>query len=278
MGNDDIKLKDIEPRIGESENKQNYKILNKVHLQLIAALAMTIDHLTWVLFPGYPSSALPIVLHIIGRLAFPIFAFFIAEGYHYTHDKKKYILRILFFALISHVPYMMASLTFQKHGWLSLIPFTTGNGIERFLNQGSVLFSYFIGLIMLMVNDSKKINKLQKTIIIILLCALSFPCDWSCIGSMIVLVIGGKREKPLKQILWSIFYIGCYFIIYFFALDKIYGLIQWGVILALPLLFLYNGKKSGNPKINKVMRYFLYIYYPIHLLILGIVSLFVNGL
>lgn len=264
----------VNQKVSNEENNKSFKILNKVHLQLIAALAMTIDHLTWILFPGYPNSLLPIILHIIGRLAFPIFAFFIALGYHYTHDKRKYILRILFFSLISHVPYMMSSVTFQKHGWLSLIPFCTGEGIERFLNQGSVLFSYFIGLVMLVVNDSKKLKTWQKTFLIILLCFFSFPCDWSCIGSMIVLVIGINKGFPLKQILWSIFYIACYSLVYFFALDKIYGLVQWGVLLALPLLYLYNGKKSQNPKVNKAMKYFLYIYYPVHLLILGIISLF----
>ncbi len=259
-----------------NELKNKHKILNKVHLQIIAFLAMTIDHITWMLFPGYPSTFLPILLHVLGRLAFPIFAFFIAEGYHYTHDKKKYISRIFIFSLISHVPYMMSSVTFQKYGWMSLIPFATGQGMERFLNQGSVLFSYFIGLVMLLVNDSKKINTLGKTLLIFLLCILSFPCDWSCIGSIIVLVIGGKRGKVLQQILWSTFYIGCYFLVYFFCLDKTYALIQWGVLLALPLLFLYNGKKSNNPKINKVMKYFLYIYYPLHLLIIGIISLFIH--
>ena len=250
------------------------KILNKVHLQIIAALAMLVDHLTWILFPGYSTHPLPIILHIIGRLAFPVFAYFIAEGYHYTHDKKKYAIRILIFALISHVPYMMASLTFQNYKWLSLIPFATGKGITRFLNQGSVLFSYFIGLIMLFVNDSEKLKSWHKVLIILLLCLLSFPCDWSCIGSLIVLSIGSNRGKPLKQILWSFLWIMCYVAVYFFALDRIYGLIQLGTILTIPLIALYNGHKSKSEKVNKVMRYFFYIFYPLHLLILGVVALF----
>lgn len=276
MNNETLK---VNPQETSKEiNNKNNKIFNKVHLQLIAAFAMTLDHVAWVIFPGYPSSIIPIILHVLGRLAFPIFAFFIAEGYHYTHNKKKYLSRIFIFSLISHVPYMMISLSFQKYGWWSLVPFATGQGMERFLNQGSVLFSYFIGLVMLMVNDSNKVKPMLKTIIILSLCLLSFPCDWSCIGSLIVLVIGGKRGLPKQQIFFSLIYIGCYFLVYFFCLDKTYALIQWGVILALPLLYLYNGKKSINPKVNKIMKHFLYIYYPLHLLILGIISLLINTL
>ena len=252
------------------------RMLNKVHLQLIAALAMTIDHLTWILFPGYPVEPLPIVLHILGRLAFPIFAFFIAEGYHYTHDRKRYALRLLLFALISHVPYMMASLTFQRYGWMSLIPFATGNGIGRFLNQGSVLFSYFVGLLMLAVKDSERLKQWQKTGLVLLLCVLSFPCDWSCIGSLVVLSIGSNRGKPLRQILWSLFWISCYAAVYIFALDRVYGLIQFATVLTLPLLALYSGKKSEHPAVNKAMRYFLYLYYPVHLLVLGILGLLIR--
>ena len=251
------------------------KPFNKIHLQVIAIIAMTIDHLTWLLFPGYPTEILPIILHIIGRLAFPIMAYFIAEGYHYTRNKNKYMLRILIFALISHVPYMMQSIPFQNYGWLSLIPFATGNGITRFLNQASVLWAYFIGLVMLRVNDSTKFKQWQKVILVLLLCVAAFPSDWSCVASLIILTIGSNRGNPKKQIIESMIYISMYAVIYFFTLDKLYGLLQFGVILSIPIIALYNGKKSNNEKVNKVMKWFFYIYYPLHLLILGLIGLFI---
>lgn len=107
---------------------------------------MTLDHLAWLIFPGYSLHPLAIILHILGRIAFAIFAYFIAEGYYYTSNKKRYLLRIFLFALISHVPYMLCSISFKEYGWLSLIPFATGNGATRFLNQGSSndLFYWFI--------------------------------------------------------------------------------------------------------------------------------------
>ncbi len=82
-------------------------------LKLIAIAAMTADHIAWLLFPGYPTDPLPIILHIIGRLTCPIMCFFIAEGYHYTRNIKKYMARLFVFAVISHFAYMFASNDFE---------------------------------------------------------------------------------------------------------------------------------------------------------------------
>lgn len=254
--------------------KELVKPLNKIHLQLIAIIAMTIDHFTWLFFPGYPRTFFPIFLHIIGRLAFPIMAYFIAEGYHYTRNKNRYMFRIFIFALISHVPYMLQSQVFQEYGWMSLIPFATGHGITRFMNQASVLWAYFIGLLMLSVNDSTKLKNYQKTILVLLLCVLSFPSDWSCVASLVVLAIGSNRNKPLNQFIWSIFFVSLYALVYALCIDIVYGILQLGVIIALIPLSLYNGQKSKNKKVNIVMKWFFYIYYPLHLLIIGIIGLF----
>ena len=64
-------------------------------LKLIAIAAMTVDHVAWLLFPGYPAAAVPVIMHIIGRITCPIMCFFIAEGFYHTHDRKKYALRLL---------------------------------------------------------------------------------------------------------------------------------------------------------------------------------------
>lgn len=80
--------------------------LNGNQLKLIAIIAMTVDHLAWVLFPGYSLQPAAIALHLLGRIAAPVFCFFIAEGFFYTHDLKKYILRLLLFAIPSHFAYL----------------------------------------------------------------------------------------------------------------------------------------------------------------------------
>ena len=89
-------------------SKSMKKHLNGNQLKLIAIIAMTIDHLTWAFFPGFQQVWWVFALHIIGRLTAPIMWFFIAEGCFYTHDKRRYLTRLLIFAVISHFAYDFA--------------------------------------------------------------------------------------------------------------------------------------------------------------------------
>ena len=116
------------------------KNLNSNQLKFIAVLAMIFDHLLWVLKPGYNNGTLILLLHLIGRIVAPIFCFFIAEGAYYTHNRKKYLLRLLLFALISHFAYCFAF-------GINYIPFINGT----FFNQTSIMWSLSLGLIGIMV-------------------------------------------------------------------------------------------------------------------------------
>ena len=253
---------------------ERFQKLSKVALQLIAIAAMTIDHVALLLFPGYPHEPLPVIMHVIGSMAFPIFAFFIAEGYHYTRNKNRYMLRLFLLALVSHVPYMFGSNAFREYGPLCFVPFATGEGMNRFLNQSSVLLPYLIGLLMLRVNDSERFKAPLKVFMIVGLCLLSFPFDWSCIGSLTVFCIAVNRGKPLRQILWPLLFVTANAAVCFFTLDKVYGLVPFGAVLSLPLLAMYNGQKSKRPVVATVMQPLSYLYYPLHLTVIGIISLF----
>lgn len=243
------------------------KVLNSNIIKLIAIAAMTLDHIAWFIFPGYSYEVVPIILHIIGRITCPIMCYFIAEGYHYTKDIKKYTRRLFIFALLSHIPYVLASINYVDYK--SFIPFYYGS----ILNQTSVMWSLTWGLVMLRIENSKKINsQFLKTLLIFLICLISFPSDWSCIASLCILAIGTNKDNFKVQMLWMLFYVLIYSIVYFFALDKIYGIIQMAVVLAIPILMLYNGKRSSNQKYNKFMKWVFYLYYPIHLLIIGLLQ------
>ena len=69
------------------------KKLNSNHLKLIAIIAMTIDHVADLLYPGMPASVISNLFHVIGRLTAPIMFFFICEGFYHTKDIKKYMSR-----------------------------------------------------------------------------------------------------------------------------------------------------------------------------------------
>lgn len=243
------------------------KKLNSNVLKLIAIIAMTIDHIAWAVFPGFSHNGIAVVLHIIGRITCPVMCYFIAEGYHYTRDVRKYTARLFLFAIISHFAYVFASGNFVD--WKSFIPFYYGN----ILNQTSVIWSLAWGLVMLRVVHSKKIkHNWIKIIIVLLICVVSFPSNWSCIASLCVLALGTNRGKFKAQMMWMLFYVFIYAVVYFFACDKVYGIIHAGVILSIPLLMMYNGKRGNNAKINKFMKWFFYIYYPLHLFVIGLLK------
>lgn len=241
-------------------------ILNSNVIKIIAIIAMTIDHIAWCVFSGYSAEPLPVILHIIGRLTCPIMCYFIAEGYHYTKDVDKYTKRLFVFAIISHFAYI-----FMYSGlgdWKAFIPFYYGD----ILNQTSVMWSLAWGLVMLRVAYSQKIKENIKLILIVLICLISFPSDWSCIASLCILAFGTNRGDFKKQMLWMIFYVALYSIVYFFALDKLYGIIQMAVVLSIPILMMYNGQRGKNQRINNIMKWTFYIYYPLHLLAIGCIQ------
>lgn len=237
--------------------------LNANTLKVIAITAMTIDHIAWMLFPGYAAAPLPVFLHILGRLTCPIMCFFIAEGYHHTQNIRKYTFRLFLFAFLSHFAYVFASQSFS--GWTSFIPFYNG----EILNQTSVMWPLAWGLVMLRIADSSSIAPKVKPLLIVLICLITFPSDWSCIASLCVLAFGTNRHHFKAQSLWMVFYVSLYAVVYFFALDRLYGLIQMAVVFAIPLLYMYNGQKGGNIKSNPITKWFFYIYYPLHMFLIG---------
>lgn len=240
--------------------KEN-KGLNANQLKLIAIAAMTIDHFTWTVFPGYSTEWWVIFFHLIGRLTAPIMWFFIAEGYHYTHDMKKYIKRLFLLAVISHFTYNFCF-------GISFIPFQTS-----VFNQTGVVWLLAWGLVLLCINDSEKLKHWQKSLLCALICVITFPSDWSCIATMAILTIGANRGNFKKQMTGMMVCTVMYAVVYFMFIDKVYAIIQLGTCLTIPLLRLYNGEKGSW----KGMSRLFYIYYPAHLVIFGIIRILMWG-
>lgn len=239
-------------------------------LKLIAILAMTADHLAWLLFPGYSTEPIALLLHVIGRLTCPIMCYFIAEGYHYTRSVRRYAARLFIFALISHFAYVFASGDYVD-AW-SFVPFSRGS----VLNQTSVMWSLAWGLVMLCINDAERLKTWAKTLLVLLICFVAFPADWSCIASLCVISIGANRGNARRQIAWCVFYVLIYAAVYAIALDPLYGWLQLCAALSVPLLRLYNGRRGADPRLNRIMKWGFYVYYPLHLAIIGFLREFVR--
>lgn len=237
------------------------KLLNGNQLKAIAMVSMTIDHVTSVMFPNYPTDWWIIILHIIGRLAAPIFWFFIAEGYHYTHDLKKYAGRLLGFALIGHFAYNFAF-------GIPFVPFKTS-----VFNQTSVMWSLFGGVIALAISDNKKLKQWQKTLSILGITVITFCSDWSCIAVLAILQIGRNRGDFKKQMQGMMIWVFVYSLVYAIFINPVYGVLQMFVALTIPLLKMYGGER-GN---WNGMKWFFYAYYPLHLVVCGLIRIALYG-
>ena len=236
----------------------NKKGLTSNTIKIIAIIAMTIDHIALIAFPRY-STELPVMLmHIIGRLTAPIMMFFIAEGYYYTKNIKKYLLRLFVFAIISHFAYAIA---FEK----SFIPFR-----NTFFDQTSIIWALGIGLLALTINKSEKIKNWQKQIIIFIIVWIAFPADWSTPAALAVLYMGINRGNFKKQMLCLVLCIAIYSTVYFIFLNKVYGLLQMMIVLAIPVLYQYNGQRGRVINIKKPFHSFPFA----HMVLLGIIRIF----
>ncbi len=237
--------------------------LNRNHLKLIAIIAMTIDHLADLIFSGFTNAPMSIGMHLIGRLTAPIMWFFVCEGYYYTKDRKKYILRLGIFSLISHFAYCFSF-------GIPFIPFRTG-----VFNQTSVMYPLFIAALVLWIEDNKMFQTRvwQKQLLTFILIWSAFPADWSCIAVLAIIGMYKKRgdlKGQMKKMLPLVFLYG---VVSFFFVSKIYAMVLIGVLLVYPVLKLYNGEKG---KANWI-KWFFYAYYPAHLIIIGILRLIIYG-
>ncbi len=207
--------------------------LNANHLKLIAIIAMTIDHVSDLIYPAFPAEPGAMVIHIVGRLTAPIMWFFVCEGYYYTHNVKRYLLRMGIFAVILHFAYCFAF-------GINPIPFSTG-----VFNQTSVVYPLFVAILVLWIQDnSLTMKNWVKNSLIFILVWSTFPADWSCIAVLAILEMYKKRGNLKAQMREILLYVALYAVVSFFFVSKVYALVQVGVLLVYSVLKLYNGEKG----------------------------------
>lgn len=220
--------------------------MNSFTLKMIAIITMLIDHIGAVLFPNIS------LFRYIGRISFPIFCFLLVEGFYHTRNRKKYLIRLGIFAIISEIPF---DITFY-HTYF----------YEK--NQ-NIFFTLCIGLIMMMVLDkirkkyyenSVLIHLFVVAILIIGMCVSEFLyTDYSAIGILMIFSFYLFYQNNLIQTI-ALFVIN----------GLLIGMPQVLATLAMIPITFYNGKKGPS------MKYSFYIFYPVHLLILSWIRMYLG--
>lgn len=239
------------------------KIINNNTLKIIAMILMLLDHLWGTIIPGNQWMTL------IGRMAFPIFAFLIVEGFFHTSDLKKYMKRLFIFGLISEIPFNLIY---------------TGSIIFPF--HQNVMFTLLLGLLIINEIDKlkntkeikKKIIPILKIFLFLLISIIGFV-DYGVTGVLTIVVFYLFRGFKLAWIgqlislilLYIVFFEGQSVILNIFNYEYFLPLQSIGV-LSLIFIWLYNGEKGKN---NKLIKYLFYSFYPVHMLVIYLIYYFI---
>lgn len=207
---------------------------------------MLIDHTAHVFFPA------EVYMRCLGRIAFPIFAFMVAEGFLRTRNVKRYMLRMLIFAVIAQVPY---SIMLSDIG----------------VFQINVIFTLFFGLASVYAIDkgSPLLSMLAPVAFAMIAEFANF--DHGAFGVLMVIAFLYTRNNKLHR------NISASVLILLFSLSYMlrYGVNYYGwviilfYLLPLPIINLYNKKKGIS---NVFSRWFFYFFYPLHIAALVIID------
>lgn len=266
---------------------KEHGFLNRDVLKYFAVLCMLCDHIG---FAFVEDGVLATILEFFGGLTMPVMAFFLAEGYRYTRDVKKYALRLVVFAFIAILPF-----NFLISGkWLP-IQIADGQVMSSFTHfylsnanktvviyRANFLFTLLLSLLNIAAWDKLKVPVPVKAIITFAVCWLSTGCDWGYWCVLMSFVFWKFREKDtLKWVLYSLISLSC--VLYFKAFqnpllfDITYSFkpVHLNLFLVIPLIaFCYNGKKGKGGKFGK---WFFYIFYPAHILVIDVISVLLNN-
>jgi hypothetical protein len=226
--------------------------LTGFHLKLLAIVTMLIDHIGAGLFPEL------LALRVIGRLAFPIFAFFVCEGYFHTHNVKKYAIRLGIFALVSEIPYNLL------HG-----------GFFFDFSGQNIFFTLLIGLLTIHAITMIRRRVAAGTLparsplelavsVPALLIAELLHTDYGAFGVVLILLCFYFRDSKTRAVVGIA------------AANALYGLFSYVFQHYLPLqalaaaasvpLYFYNGEKGRS------MKFFFYSFYPLHIAAIALVK------
>lgn len=226
------------------KNSLLLKGVNAFYIKLLAIGTMFIDHIGLFFFPEH------FWLRILGRLSFPLFAWLIANGAVHTHNINRYWIRLFLFALISQIPFSLASRILDPLSTSLNIFFTLSIGL------GAIIFI--------------KKTKLPIQWVLIsfgaAILATFLNTDYGGFGVLsIIAFYVFFKNKPIMILTQIIIYI--LMSLYFLSLRNILGFVEYMGLLSLIPIILYNNKEGIK------MQYLFYLVYPVHYVIIYIILL-----
>lgn len=246
----------------EESGEKQYRVLSRDMIKYIAMLTMLLNHIALIFLT--PGSILYAILVSAGYFTAISMIYFLVEGYRYTHSKKAYFRRMFVFGIISQIPYSMA---FAREGILDFVAF-------------NMLFTLCLCFGVIWVTENIG-NPMEKDILVFLLVLTSSMFDWSSMAPIFTLLFlwAGHSSKKLKLAFGGAVLI--------FTVYNIWEGSRWlpaernllyaalgaaGMGMSgLCIVYLYNGKRMKKGK--KFSKWFFYVFYPAHLLILGIIRI-----
>ncbi len=229
--------------------------MNSRILKIIAIITMTIDHIGLYLVEF--GTTYYFVFRAIGRIAYPLFAFFIAEGFFHTHNIKKYFLRLLAYAAVVELAIVVYSIITKDN--------------QIFISN--VFWPLVAGLLSLILL-SRKEWYLKILVLPILVLAEFAQIPYGAYGIAMIIIFGYYRDFRLQAlfvIIMSMFFIN-YPLLELIGAASLakYPALQWFSILALVPIYFYNGKLGRGSK------WFFYVYYPLHLGVILAIALIIK--
>ena len=237
-----------------------FKILTNNALKIIACVSMIFDHIGVIMFPT------AIWLRAIGRLAYPLFAFCIAEGCYYTKDKIKHLIII---ALLG------VAIQLFEYVFLEMIDLSI-----FIVFSISIILIYLLDDIDKAIRNKKKITSIISISIFLALVVglniltyytLIFEANFGYYGIMVPVILYAIKKYLNKHSWWI--YIDCIALAFLFVARTFItnNVVVLFSFLVIPLLLMYNEKK-GKWKI----KYFFYLFYPLHLVVIYLINLLIR--
>jgi hypothetical protein len=246
----------------EDEIAQKREFLNRDVIKYVAMATMLLNHIANVFFTR---DTFWFTLFVnIGYFTAVTMCYFMVEGYGYTHSKKKYALRLLIFAVISEVPFCLAF---------------TQYGLIRFHGMNMIWTLFLCFLINLTADKVKK--PWLKALIILGLILASGISDWPFMATLFTVFFiwakGSRKRKFIAyggaMLVYALFEVwndyGWYPVSHV-VLSALYGMIAIACS-GVCILFFYNGKRIEKGR--TFSKWFFYVFYPAHLLILGLIRI-----